>query len=456
MAKVLAVQDDIDTLVRADIDYVWHPWTQMKHYVEAGPIIVTGGKGCTLTDSNGKKYLDTVSGLWNVNLGYGRQELIDSASEQIGNLAYVNLSNFSHPAVIELARRLAAALPGTLSRTFFCNSGSEANETALKIARQYHLQSGAPRKYKFLSFRRGYHGNSLGALSITGTKRDRLKVEPLLPGTVQAPIPVGLSQPADAYAATCDAAFDELGQIIEHEGADSIAALFIEQIQGVGGVHVPTQSYLKRIEQLCRANDILLIADEVVTGFGRTGNLFALDHFGIVPDMVTMAKGITSGYLPLGATVVQEKIFEKFWSDDRTMALVHGFTSGGNPVACAVAIAVLDVIEKDRLAERAARMGQLLQDRLREVKDRTRVISDVRGLGLMVGLEFCDSDDPAQPAPLPFMQKLTRATIRRGVIVRTLGSFGHIVPILPPLCITEAEVNTVAGVIEEAIKEARR
>src|SRR5258708_29301119 len=283
------------------LDHVWHPYAQMQFFRDRPPLRIQRASGYTLFDQSGKQYLDPVGGLWNVNVGYGREDMAQAAYSKLSPFSYVNLCNFTHDAAERLASSISTRLPDSLNKVFFCNSGAEATETAIKIARQFHRLNGQVGRYKFLGFRNGYHGTSMGALSATGTSRDKIRFEPLLPGFLHVARPVVASDEQTLVQSSYARALTELKECVLWEGPETIAELIMEIIPGVGGIHVPTTDFMVGIRELCDAHGILLIVDEVVTGFGRTGKWFAMDHFRVCPDLVTLAKGITRGYLPLGA-----------------------------------------------------------------------------------------------------------------------------------------------------------
>jgi adenosylmethionine-8-amino-7-oxononanoate aminotransferase len=294
----------------------------------------------------------------------------------------------------------------------------------------------------------------MGALSATGTKRDRWKFEPLVPGFVHVPSYASFRHPDGEYRRRNAAAAEAFAESVEHEGPETIAAFVLEAVQGVGGVHVPTVEYLTYVAEVCRAHEILLILDEVVTGFGRTGRMFAAEHSGIAPDILTMSKGITSGYLPLGAVATTAEVYDAFWSDDRADAFLHGATSAGHPACCAVAIRNLEVLRRERLVERAAAAGDALLTALRDLASSHASIGDVRGCGLMIGIEFVDREAPPRAARPEFTQAITSGTRNGGVITRTLGTYANVIALMPHLCISDDEIARVVACLDRAIGEA--
>ncbi len=378
---------DAAELRRLDGDHCWHPLFQHGPRGSDNPLLVfERGEGCTLYDAEGRAYLDAGGGLWNVNVGYGRQEIAAAAFEQLQRLPFYPHSQINAPAA-RLAARLAELLPGALSRTFYTNSGSEANETAFKIARQCQRQRHPGQdRYKILARYQGYHGFTMGALSATGQVGRRLPYEPLVPGFQHVDPPYCYRCPLHLRYPECGiACVDEFDERIRREGPETVAAVVVEPVIGGGGVIVPPDDYLPRLRRICDRYDVLLITDEVITGWGRTGRLFACEHWGVVPDIMVLAKGITSGYLPLGATVVTEEIFDAFRGepgDGREFAQVC--TYGGHPACCAAALANIDILTRERLWERAEEVGAHLLEGLKEAllaggRRRSRPRPDARG-----------------------------------------------------------------------------
>lgn len=432
---------------------VWHPYAQMQFFRDKPPLKLSSAKGYTLTDASGTTYLDTIGGLWNVSVGYGREDLAREAYLQLQRLSYVNLCNFTHEPAQQLATALSERLPAGLNKTFFCNSGAEATETAIKIARQFHRLNGHIGRYKVIAFRNGYHGTTLGALSATGTSRDKIRFEPLLPGFLHVGRPRLPSNDA-ALKSVYSLALKELEECVISEGPETIASLIMELVPGVGGVHVPPQEFVAGIREICDRFGILLIFDEVVTGMGRTGKWFGLDHFGVAADIVTLAKGITSGYLPLGAVVACEAVFDRFLSDKREHALLHGFTASGNPACCAVAVKVMEILEEEDLISNAEIMGAKLKSQLSVLMETHSCIRDVRGIGLMIGIEFCRPDDKGADLDRDRMTSILTACLEQGVIIRTLGSFPNVMALMPPLCIDRAFCDRVTQVLDSCLRKA--
>src|SRR6266404_930860 len=367
-------------LREADKSYHLHPFTDHKEMHGQGTQVIVSGDGCYVTDATGRRLLDGLAGLWCVNVGYGRREIIDVVAEQMRRLPYYcSFFNTTNEPAIRLAERLAQLAPPLLNHTIFCNSGSEANETALKVIRAWQKLRGKPAKTKILSRTYSYHGVTLATTSMTGLPGCYVPFDLTLPGFIHVPgpHPYGANSPLDAiaYGKWC---VEETARIIEREGAETIAAMFVEPVQGAGGVIVPPDGYLRALRRLCRENDILFVADEVITGFGRLGAWFASSLWDLDPDLMTLAKGITSGYLPLGATMMSDEI-----AADLIEAgyFAHGFTYSSHPTTSAAALANLDVLENDKLIPRVRdEIGPYFQQKLHEFKGHP-VVSEVRGEG---------------------------------------------------------------------------
>lgn len=458
-AKEIAI--DQATLEQMDAGSLWHALVQHKPFAQTPPKCIKSGTGCYITDSNGDEYFDGVSGLWCVNVGYGRQELADVAYEQMLNLSYSPLT-MSHEPGIRLAHKLLELL-GYEGKVFFSTSGSEANETAFKVARQYHAQTaaaGAGPRYKFISRYRGYHGHSMGALSATAQAERKLKYEPLVPGFMHVNPPYyyrfgdGLSE--ETYTTKL---LQELEMTVRYEGAESIAAVIVEPIISGGGVIVPPDGYLRGVREICDRTGILLIYDEVVNGFGRTGKMFGHHHWGVEPDIISFAKGLTSGYMPLSATVVKQHIFEAFLDEtqpgqksDRHFR--HISTYGGTPACTAVGLRNIEIIEREGLADRAAEIGAYLLTRLKELLEHPNV-GDVRGKGLLLGIELVTDKESKTPLDDASIAAVMKGCLDRRVMIgrnsNTIPGFTNVLIICPPLIINHAEADKLANAIRQSI-----
>lgn len=433
-----------------DLKHVWHGNLQHRGLETRPPLEVVRAEGCYVFDSDGRQFLDGMAGLFCVNVGYGRQEIVDAVTAQMSQLAYYPLTNSHGPAAL-LAARLAGLLPDGMGRVFFSNSGSEAVETALKMARQCarRLHPGQNR-YKIIARHRGYHGFTMGALSATGQTPRRAAFEPLVPGFLHVPPPDHYrcsfcsSQPACTLACA-----DEFERVIRMEGPETVAAVIAEPVIGGGGIFPAPEGYLERLRATCDRYGVLLIMDEVITGFGRTGRLFGFEHAGIRPDILTFAKGLTSAYLPLGATVASEAVFETFQGDPESDAkFTQVSTFGGHPSSCAAGLANLEILTRERLWENSATVGSYLLGRLRELK--SRWVGDIRGLGLLIGLELV-ADANKTPLPERRMVQLQRELREAGVLVGrnndSLPGYCNVLILSPPLILTRAQADTIVEAI---------
>ena len=435
-----------------DIAHHLHPVSNLKQVAANGPLVMVRGEGSTIWDADGKEYIDAFAGLWNINVGHGRKVLADTAKQQIEEIAYgPTFFGLATPPPIELAAKLAGMYPGPVNHFQFTSGGAESNETALKIARYYWALRGKPEKVTILSRMMGYHGIAMGALSATGIPAYWANFGPRPEGFVHlmAPYSYRNADDPDDEDAFVDKLVAELEEVIEREGADTIAAMIGEPVQGAGGVVPPPQSYWTRVKEILDANDILLIADEVITGFGRTGTMFGVEQYDVQPDIVSIAKGVTSGYIPLGAVGVTDDVFTVMLEPDAMF--MHGFTYSGHPVACAVGLRNVEIIESERLDEKAGEIGPYLQGRLEELLGHQNV-GDVRGKGMMMIVEVVKDKQSKEPftAADGAGAKLTKATRERGIIVRA-GDNG--ISIAPPLVLTREEADRVATAVQDSIVE---
>ena len=416
-------------LVAADRAHLWHPFTQQRGWAQEEPVIVERAEGATLTDVHGRRYIDGVSSLW-CNVHGHRHPRIDAAVEaQLGRVAHSTMLGLTHRPAIELARRLVELAPAGLTRVFYSDSGSTATEIALKMAFQYWRQRGEERR-RFACLEMAYHGDTIGAVSAGGIDLFHSMYRPLLFDTLKAP-------PGDA------AAMERL--LSAHQG--EVAALIVEPlVQGAAGMVVHPEGYLRALRDLCDRYDVLLIADEVATGFGRSGRMFACEHEDVAPDLLCVAKGLTGGYMPLAATLAGERIYEGFLGEfEEFRTFFHGHTYTGNPLACAAAIATLDVFREERTLERLAPKIELLGKLLAPIAEHAAV-REVRRCGFMVGIELEE-----HPLALRMGHRVTLEARRRGAIIRPLGD---VVVLMPPLAIAEAELRRLVELTGEAVAAA--
>jgi len=442
--------------IEKDRRYVWH---HMQPYsASRDPMVVVRGEGPWVEDLKGNRYLDAMSGLWCVNLGYSEKELADAAYCQLLEMPYYPLTQ-SHMPAIRLSEKLNEWLGGEY-RIFFSNSGSEANEVAFKLARQYHAQRGEPHRWKFISRYRAYHGSSAAALAATGQAQRKYRYEPLAPGFVHVPPPYCYRCPFGQKYGMCHLeCASVIEQVINWEGPETVAGVIMEPAITGGGIIVPPPEYLSRVREICDRYGVLLIIDEVICGFGRSGRRFGHHHFNVRPDIVTMAKGITSGYLPLSATAVRAELFEAFTDDEPYAHFRHVNTFGGNAAACALAVRTLELMEERDLVRRAEELGLRLRELLKPLTSHPNV-GDLRFFGFMAGIELVTDRETKTPAPVEFVNRVISGCKRRGVLVGknsdTVPQFNNVLMISPPLVVSDEEVDLIAKVVVEAVQEAEK
>lgn len=448
------------TLEQMDRDSVLHPSTVLAAHVKGEPRIVTRASGIAITDQHGRAFIDAVAGLWCVNIGYGRQSVIDAMARQGSELAYYHtFASASNEAQIRLAHRLLKMAPGRMSKVFFGNSGSDANDTNLKLVWYYQNQRGKPAKKKIISRKRAYHGTTLAAASLTGLPAFHALFDLPIPSILHVDTPDPYRGKPDGmserdYSATLARSLDET---IEREGPETVAAFIAEPVMGAGGVIVPPDGYFEAIQPVLKKHDVLLIADEVICGFGRLGRMFGSEVYGIEPDLVTIAKGLTSGYFPMSASFISEPIWQVLLdTSEKTGVFGHGFTYSGHPIGAAAALANLDIIEGEDLPGNAARVGAHLQRRLREEFTDHPLIGHVRGIGLIAGLEIVQNK--ATKASFPAAAKAgataAAAVAEEGLIVRPLG--GDTLAISPPLTLTIEDADQIVTRIARGLAKAER
>ncbi len=439
---------------QVDKAHVWHPLFQHQRLEETPLAVYESAHGTTVVDAEGREYLDAYSALWNVNVGYGRQEIADAVYEQIQKLPYYPHSQINVPATM-LAEQLAACLPGDLNHVYFSNSGSEANETAIKIARQYGRQTyPGENRYKIISRYRGYHGFTYGAMSATGQARRRKPFEPLVPGFLHAHPPYCYRCPIGSEYPSCGTeCADEIERMIQWESPETVIGVIAEPIIGGGGVIVPPDEYFPKLRQICDDYGLLLILDEVITGFGRTGKMFACEHWDVQPDLITLAKGLTSGYLPLGACVASTKVFNAFLGDSEdNKEFAQVCTYGGHPVACAAGVANLKILQEERLWENAEKVGTHLLSKLETLRE-LPIVGDVRGKGLMLAVEFIETDGTHLETAKTnrIVGQLREAGIIVGKIGHAVEEPENIIYIAPPLILTEAEADRIFKTLRQVL-----
>ncbi|EZH66363.1 aminotransferase [Bacillaceae bacterium JMAK1] len=438
-----------EEMVEKDRRLLWHHMTPYQE--NSGAMIVDKAKGAWIEDLDGNRFLDAMAGLWCVNAGYGREELAEAAFEQLKKMPFYPLTQ-SHLPAIRLADKLNEWL-GEEYRFSFSNSGSEANETAFKIARQYHYQNGDQGRYKVISRYRAYHGTTLGALSATGQPQRKYRYEPLVPGFTHVTAPDSYRVPEEhteeSWSKHCA---HEIEQTIRWERPETVAAVIMEPIITGGGVLMPHPSYLKEVESICKKYGVLLIIDEVICGFGRTGKPFTFQHYDISPDIVTMAKGITSAYLPLSATAMKPYLFEVFKETGENDHFRHVNTFGGHPAACEVAVKNLEIMEEESLVEQSSVQGKKLRSQLEPLL-RHPLVGDIRQKGLLLGIELVEDKKTKVPAAPEVIADLMKRCKQKGLIVGknsdTVSGYQNVIALSPPLSITDEDVTFIASTLKQ-------
>jgi putrescine aminotransferase len=437
--------------------YFWHPMQHPNDALLQAPLRIVRGDGCYVFDDTDHRMVDGAAGLWNVNVGHNRAEVKAAINAQLDQLEYVQLFGAtSHPRAEELSRTLheMLAVEG-MARVVYSSGGSDAIETALKLARQYWKLAGQPERTKFIALKQGYHGTHFGGTSINGSAQFRRNYEPLLPGCFHVDTPWLYRNPfTDDPAKLGRVCADMLEREIVSQSPDTVAAFIAEPIQGVGGVIVPPENYWPLVREICDRHGVLLIADEVITGFGRSGSMFGCRLWGVRPDIMCLAKGITSGYIPLGATAFNERIAAAFASS-RTSggAIMHGYTYAGHPVACAAALASLKIVCEERLPENAARQGAYLLERIAPFVQRFAPVGDVRGRGLMIALDLVKDKRTREPIDpqAGFANRVAAIARAEGALVRPVGTK---IILSPPLVFATRHADELVEALELAFRKA--
>jgi adenosylmethionine-8-amino-7-oxononanoate aminotransferase len=463
-----AAEYESDRIVEAIRDNVWLHFTQMAPFRDPAnrPLVIVRADGSTLWDIDGNAYLDLLAGIYSVNAGYGRRRIVEAMTEQALALPFVNPFGYTSVPAAVLADRLASLAPlGGDARVFFTSGGSESVETALKLAKQYQATLGHTNRWKTVSRRVAWHGTTMGALSVNGLTPARGVFGPLVPGARHAPMSHRYRCPYCADAPACTlACYDEIERLVEFEGPDQIAAIITEPVQNAGGCIPPgSMDYFKKIRALCDQTGILMIMDEVICGFGRLGTLFGSDYFGVQPDIITTAKGITSSYAPLGAVLVRRSVADAFEADApenlpssvraaRASGFLHGLTFGGHPVSCAAAIANLDIMIEEDLPGRARDTGAYLRAELEAALGDHPNVGDIRGAGLFLGVELVtDKATKGTFKDAALLEWLTDQMRDRGLILRNDGRNDPTTQLCPPLVITREECDRVVAILVETI-----
>jgi 4-aminobutyrate--pyruvate transaminase len=426
-----------------DVEYVLHPVTNARRHEETGPIVIDRGEGIYVYDDQGKQYIEALAGLWSVAVGFGEKRLVEAASRQMAKLPYYH--TFSHktnePSVL-LAEKLVKMTPDRLKRAFFTNSGSEANDSVIKMIWYYNNARGMHQKKKFISRTNAYHGITLASGSLTGLPANQRDFDlPFVPVRhVTCPHYYRFAEPGETEEAFADRLAAELEAVILEEGPDTIAAFIGEPLMGAGGVMPPPATYWEKVQAVCRRHDVLIVADEVINGFGRLGTMFACDYYGIDPDILVLSKQITSSYQPLAAVMISQELYDGIADNSAKIGTFgHGFTTSGHPVPAAVALENLEIIEERNLVENARQVGEVMQAELRKLADHP-LVGEVRGVGLIAGVELvADKETKAKFNPVGKVgaQMFARAH-ENGLIIRAIGD---VIAFCPPLIITEGQVR---------------
>lgn len=449
-------------------DHLWMHFT--RHSVYADPVegglgqqvpIITRGEGHRIWDDRGREYIDGLAGLFTVNVGHGRTEIAEAMARQASELAYFPLWSYANPRAIELAERLADGAPGDLNRVFFTTGGGEAVESAWKLAKQYFKLTGQPTKHKVISRAIAYHGTPQGALALTGIPDARVPFEPLTPGAHKVPntnmyrAPEHLRDDEKAFGRW---AADRIEEAILFEGPESVAAVFLEPVQNSGGCFPPPAGYFERVREICDTHDVLLVSDETICAFGRIGSMFACDDFGYVPDIITSAKAVTSGYAPLGLMVASDRLFEPFSKGTNTF--MHGYTWGGHPVSCAAAMANLDIFEREGLNDHVKENAPRFRQTLEKLLD-LPLVGDVRGAGYFYGIELVKDKETRETFDEDESERLLRGFMSKalfdaGLYCRADDRGDPVIQLAPPITIGQAEFDDIEQRLRGVLTEAEK
>jgi adenosylmethionine-8-amino-7-oxononanoate aminotransferase len=433
--------------------HLWMHFTRMGVYEDSDVPVIVKGDGCYVYDEHGKRYLDGLSALYCVNIGHGRAELGQAAAKQAEELGFYTNWSYAHPRSIELAARIAELAPGDLNRVFFTSGGSEAVESAWKLAKAYHAAKGEPTRTKLISRKLAYHGTSMGALTATGVPALRTPFEPLTPGGHHVPNTNSYRWSEDREELW---AADQIEEAILFEGAKTVAAVILEPVQNSGGCFVPQEGYFQRVREICDRYGVLLISDEVICAWGRLGYWFGCERFGYEPDMITMAKGLTSAYAPLGAVLASDRVAEPFLHGTETFT--HGFTFGGHPMACAVALANIDVMEREDLCGHVRANEARFREMLEGLRD-LPIVGDVRGAGYFQAIELVKDRDTKETFSPEESEHLLRGFLsgelyKRGLICRTDDRGDPVVQLSPPLIAGDEQFEEIESILRPVLTEA--
>ena len=441
---------DHNAMQANDLNEFWMPFTANRQFKKA-PRLLTSAAGMFYQSSDGRKILDGTAGLWCVNAGHGRQDISDAVSQQIATMDYAPTFQMGHPLPFELARRLAEITPGDLNKVFFTNSGSEAVDTALKIALAYHRARGEGGRTRLIGREKGYHGVGFGGISVGGMVNNRKWFGPLLPGVDHLPHTLDLERNAFSRGLPEHGLelADTLESLCQLHDPSTIAAVIIEPVAGSAGVVLPPRGYLQRIREICDQHSILLIFDEVITGFGRVGDAFAAERFAVTPDLITTAKGLSNGAVPMGAVFARDAIYDAMMQGpEQAIELFHGYTYSGHPLACAAALATLDIYQRENLFERSKTLAPLWQETAHGLDDLPQVI-DVRNTGLVAGIELKSRDGAIGARGY---EVFTDCFHNRDLLIRVTGD---VIALSPPLIISENEIAQIFDILRAAIQAVK-
>ena len=449
---------DYDHLQQAARDHLWMHFTRHSTFEDHDVPIIVRGEGAYIYDAQGRRYLDALAGLFVSQLGHGRTELAEAAAKQAKELAFMPLWSYAHPTAIQLAERIAQHAPGDLNRVFFSSGGGESVETAWKLAKNYFKLTGKPMKHKVISRSIAYHGTTQGALSITGLPGLKAVFEPLVPSTFRVPNTNFYRAPqhGDDLEAFGRWAADQIAVVIEDEGPETVAAVFLEPVQNAGGCFPPPPGYFQRVREICDTYDVLLVSDEVICAFGRLGHYFGAERYDYQPDMITCAKGITSGYAPLGAMIASDRLMEPFLKGHASFA--HGYTFGGHPVSTAVAMANLDIFDNERVFEHVLDNQDAFRATLERLND-LPIVGDVRGDGYFYGIELVKDkatketfdDDEAEKLLRGYLSK---ALYDEGLYCRADDRGDPVIQLAPPLICDQSHFDEIEQILRVVLDKA--
>ncbi|KGT73247.1 class III aminotransferase [Bradyrhizobium japonicum] len=454
MADEITRARELAPIERQALDHVWIHSARWLDLAEGeGLHVIVRGEGSTLYDAHGRTFLDGLAGLFLVNVGHGRREIGEAMGKQAAEIAYVSAASYTSLPAVQLGEILAQLTPGDLNRFFFCSGGSEAVESAIKIVKQVQVMRGYPKRYKIIARRGGYHGATMGAMSITSS-RDEKYFGPFMYGVSFVSSPNSYRNDFGLEGEAGDlACANAIEQEILAQGPETVAAFIGEPISTANNAHVPSKKYWQRVREICDKYGVLLILDEVINGFGRTGTMFATEQFGVVPDLMTMAKGLSSGYAPIGAVAVSDRIYDEFKKQDT--ALCHLLTFGGQAVSCAAALKNIEILQREELSLRSASNGTYMLEKMQGLRSHPTV-GDVRGLGLMCVAELVSNKATKEPFPLPwkhpFIRRVSQLMAQRGLLSRVIVS----VHLCPPLVATRGEIDRMVAIVDESLTIAEK